>query len=411
MRHALKPELKVIVSPALLERGCVSIIRLDEIKSEAGARWEKLRGSVSAHLESLLRQKLSSSDFFVQLDDTSFLVSMPEAVAEASQIFCLRIAHELHTSMLGHCQLGQLRIAKAVRLQGDEVETVDVGGPQLIQLAIAAGLDGISESERLAARRTAPRPAAPSAPEYSHRYVPLWDAQREAITTWRCATDPLAGVSATATPDVKVELGATLSRIAHAARSLTEHMKVGERFLVSIPLTYDVLTAPAGRMEIVSACRDLSSALRPYLIFEIGDLPYGVPQSRLSELVCVVKPFCRAVAALLPARTSNHGDYQSAGLHAIGVSLAAGGASLTAMDYEVAKVCAAAKRLHILSFVLDAPTPDAIRAARDHGANLISSPIVGGAVASPRSVQRLLARDFLPAPSSFEPRAKLRVAV
>jgi hypothetical protein len=397
MRHALRPELKVLASPALLARGCVNIIALDEIKSEAGPRWEKLRGSVSAHLESLLRQKLGSSDFFVQLDDTAFLVSMPETSAEASQIFCLRIAHELHTSMLGHCELRHLRLAKAVRLDDDEIQTAEIAGPELVHLASMAGLDCISESERLAARRAAPRAAAPKAREFSHRYMPLWDAQREAITTWRCVTDPAPGASPAASLDLKVELAAALSRIAHGARSLSEHMKVGTRFLVSVPLSYDTLTSPTGRMEIASACRALSAALRPYLIFEIGDLPYGVPQSRLSELVCILKPFCRAVAAVLPPRTSNFGDYQSAGVHAIGISLAAMGAGAGEMENEVYKLCLAAKRLHMLSFVLDALTSDAVRLARGHGANLISSPLVGSAVASPSAVKRLLARDVMPA--------------
>jgi hypothetical protein len=397
MRHAPRPELKVVASPALLERGCVNVITLDEIKTEAGARWEKLRGSVTAHLESLLRQKLGSSDFFVPLDDTAYLVSMPEASAEASQIFCLRIAHELHTSMLGHCELRHLRLARAVRLDDDEIQTAEIGGPELVRLAVMAGLDCISESERLAARRAAPRVAAPKKRDFSHRYVPLWDAQREAITTWRCVTDPVPGTNPAASVDFKAELAAALSRIKHGERSLTEHMKVGTRFLVSVPLSYDTLTSPAGRMEIASACRALSSALRPYLIFEIGDLPYGVPQSRLSELVCILKPFSRAVAAVLPPRTSNFGDYQSAGVHAIGISLAAMGAGVGEMENEVAKLCLAAKRLHMMSFVLEAATAEAVRLARTHGANLISSPLVGGAVASPSSVKRLLAREVMPA--------------
>ena len=398
MRHALTSELRVVASPALLERGCVNIIKLDEIKSEAGARWEKLRGSVSMHLEALLRQKLSSSDFFVQIDDTSFLVSMPSVTAEASQIFCLRIAHELHTSMLGSCLLGQVRLSRAVEIQDDEMQAAPIEGNDLVHLAAMAGLDGIPESALLAARRVAPRPATANAVEYSHRYTPLWDAQREAVTTYRCVTDCDFGHAANITPieASKLELGATLSRIHHAARCLTEHMKVGERFLISIPISYDTLSSPTGRMEVASTCRGLSAALRPYLIFEIGDLPFGVPQSRLSELICTVKPFCRAVAGLLPARTSNYAAYQNVGLQAVGISLLANGISAAEMGSEVIRLCVAAKRLHLLSFVLDAPTRDAIRTARDSGANLISSTIIGQKMPSPTSVRRLLVREVLP---------------
>src|ERR1700733_2853782 len=118
MHRILKPELKIAASAALLQRGCVNVIGLEEIRRKIGGLWDKKFQSIYVRLETLLRQKLGPADFYVQLDETSFLVSMPSTTEEESQVFCIRVAHELHTSLLGRCEVKQLKIARAIRLDG-----------------------------------------------------------------------------------------------------------------------------------------------------------------------------------------------------------------------------------------------------------------------------------------------------
>ena len=392
MSYPLLPELKVLASAALMRRGCVNLIRCDAIKSEAGARWEKIGGAVLAQLETLLRQKLGPSDFFAALDDSTFLVSMPSADAESAQVLCLRVAHELHTMFLGPCKIAKLRIARAVDLSGDKIEVADLEGETLNRLAARAGLACDEDFLRARAPQcTSAAKAANGAQRFCEKFAPVWDAQREAVTAWRCITVERPPVRADdpAGMQFKLDLGATLSRIQHAATALERHLNSGDRFLVFATVPFDVLSSPIGRMEIASLCRGLSSHLRPYLVFEIDDLPCGVPQSRLFDLVGVLRPFCRAVAGQLPARISSYGIYQGAGLKAIGLSLTAGGAAATEMNSEVFKLATAAKRLHILSFVSDAGTQDAVSGARSQGVNYISGPIVGPLLDEPVCVHRL----------------------
>lgn len=399
MSFPILPELRIAASPALMQRGCVNLIRCDAIKAQAGARWDKIGGAVSAQLEALLRQKLGPSDFFAALDDSTFLVSMPSADAEAAQIACLRVAHELHTSFLGACKIGNLRITRAVAYHDDRLAAVDIDGEDLNRLAAKAGLP--CDEEFLRARvphnGTARKPSAGDGPPvFREMFAPMWDAQHEAVTAWRCVTveRPVPRPHDPTAIGFKLDLGAALSRIRVAAAALSRHLKVGDRFLIFVTVPYDVMCSPVGRMEIISACRGLSSALRPYLVFEIDDLPYGVPQSRLLELVGVLRPFCRAVAGQLPARISSYGIYQSAGLKAIGLSLSANGAATTEMNSEVFKLATAAKRLHILSFVLDAASEEAVAWSRSQGINFVSGPAVGALLPEPASVHRLKVTDI-----------------
>ena len=119
--HVLNPDLRAAAPEALIRRGCVTVIELDAIKASAGARWEKMRETIYARLEAILRQKLGATDFFAQMTEASYLVTMPSCEPEDAHICCLRIAYELHSSLLGECRLSDLRISRLVQGDGDGV--------------------------------------------------------------------------------------------------------------------------------------------------------------------------------------------------------------------------------------------------------------------------------------------------
>ena len=398
MQAAAQPILQIAASPALIERGCVQVIGLEEIRDEIGERWEKRKETVWAHLEGLLSQKLGPTDFYVQIDDTSFLVSMPTAQEQEAQIFCLRVAHDLHGSLLGHCDTEKLRIARVVSVQDGEVQTALVTGEVLNILAKRAGLVGPAPEAGLPQPDKIENPSTPPA-KFQHGYLPMWDAQKEAVTTYLCVSKLEQPAAEAPGSRAKLELALAISRICEATRRLTAHLAAGERFMIWIPLSYDVLSSAAGRMEIAGICRGLSSELRPYLIFMISDLPQGVPQSRLSELVSSLRPFCRGVAAQVPPRTANYSAYLGTGLLAIGLSVV--GSVPAEMGNEIIRLSHAVKKQQILTFVLDVPRGELLQAARTLGIHLLSSPLISPCIQDPAPVRRLsacsLAEEPMPA--------------
>src|SRR5581483_12323346 len=108
-------------------------------------------------------------------------------------------------------------------------------------------------------------------------------------------------------------------------------------------------------MEIAALCRGLPAALRPFLIFEICDLPDGVPQSRMADLAAALRPFCRTVAVCLPPNAS-YANCQGAGIGAIGFSCSALG-EFDSPSRAILKLSQAASRLQLMSFVLDVESP------------------------------------------------------
>jgi hypothetical protein len=149
-------------------------------------------------------------------------------------------------------------------------------------------------------------------------------------------------------------------------------------------------------MEFVGACRSLSHELRPYLVFEIADLPIGVPQSRLNELVTTVRAFGRGVTAEVALRNPTLAMYQGIGLHAIGLNLSAPTDSLTRV--EIDRLANAARRLGLISFLSDVPSTSLVAFARDCGVQWMSGPAVAASVAKPGPMVRLYTEEVLRRP-------------
>jgi len=386
--------MKIAASAGLLARGSVNVINLEEIKAQIGSRWDRLKNAVWAHLEGLLRQRLSSNDFYVQLDEVTFVLCSPSANREEAQIFCLRIAHELHNAMLGNCEMDRIKIARVVSSTGDSIEIVPIAGEALKQLARRAGLDGSEEGNSTMVQATASTPKL----AISHAFFPLWDCQREVITTYRCLSTSDGSELTDKAVNSKLRLGIATATggLRHLAEVLQGRTAENKQFIAAAAIPYDLISSPVARMEIAGVCRSLPAHIRPYLIFEISDLPHGVPQSRLSELVGSLRPFCRGVMAQLPARTANYGAYDAIGLYAIGLNLSSPDAAGTEMESEIFKLCNAARKQRILSFILDVPSGELIKVARAMGANLLSSPLIGAPAGQPGFVARLSMETIYP---------------
>jgi len=397
MEYALASELHVAAAPELVLKGCVYVIGLERIRAETEPRWDKVRDSVWNHLENLLRQRLAPTDFYAALDEQSVLVSLPSHTPSEAYICCLRIAHDLHSVMLGPCAPEELSVWRA-RYRPDGAltrDTAEILATPEIHAAIARAPD--SDLHHMA--RMGGFGAHQPKIAFHHQFEPVWNARSETVMTWRCisVTEPRLDDSLARAARARLELSVTLSRIRHVARLLAENFVAGHRFLLWLPLPLELISAPLSRTEITAALREIDERLHHFLLLEIEDLPRGMPQSRLSDLVSLLRPFCRGVMAQLPARTANYRAYQGTGLSGIGLSLSSKTVRGAEMLSEIFKLGVAAKNQDIHGYVLDVPDQETLMAARDHGVTLMTSPLVGTIAQAPRPAQRLSAGELIQA--------------
>jgi len=373
--------------------GSTNIIGLSAIRRKAGSRWDKIRPGVVTRLETLLRQRLGSSDFFVPIDEIDYLVVMPGSTPDDGQICCLRIAYELFTSLLGPCTINQLDIAHAEAISDDILETRPFRIAELVEMAKKAELvlspsptDVVYQSIY---RAPAGQPPAAAAVELS--YLPIWDAQYQVIRSYQAILKGNKRFTGVETSGLN---GRELARqslevLDKSALSLEQHLARGERFQLTIPVPYEMLASPVARMEFVAACRQLSSSMRPYLAFKLEDIPVGVPQSRLVELVAALAGFSGTLLAKIPAKqyAQSVADYQGIGLKAIGIGL--GSVPNGERLREIDRLAADTKRLKLIAFLDDVGSIEIVRYAVERGINWLSGPVIAAAVDEPGPLKRL----------------------
>jgi hypothetical protein len=179
-----------------------------------------------------------------------------------------------------------------------------------------------------------------------------------------------------------------LTSLAHAASMLNVGLKGGGRFMIVAPVPFDLLSAPAGRMEIAAVCRNLPAEFRPFLVFKIVDVPPGVPQSRMSDLVCALRPFCRSVTVDLAPGQFDNANWRNAGHQALGLRLSPLTSPAQAHE-EIAKLAAVAKRHALASVVVGADRLDLVECARHAGISYVSGVVIGPAIDVPLAMCRL----------------------
>ena len=395
----VRREISAILSDELLSHGMANVIGLEAVRARTGDRWEKSCATVYSRLEAILQRKLGPSDFFSRLNEAAYLVTMPEVEREEANICCLSIALELHVGLFGACDLGEVSLSTA-RLAGeDAIELEAIDPAEIAALARKSGLHEMLASLSITEERLSMAAASSDSDQASsHVFLPLWDARKEAVIGYRCV--PIAPEAAADNPasvqlQARTELKRVLATLMHATGTLSRHLARGERFLVGVPMTYEVLSCPLTRMEIAAACRDLPAELRAYLLFEIVDVPKGVPNSKLSDLVTTLRPFCKALIVHTPFRNRTTGAHASTPMQALALELPGLRAQAAETRVEIERVREEAKRLGCISLVTNVADPEMFRFAVSRGVNLFSGPLIGKQI-EPGPMHRLRADDIAP---------------
>lgn len=367
--------------------GSANVISLDGIRKAVGERWPKLRDAAAARLEQLLSERLGSADCFLPLDDMNRLVIMPQVAPADGEVVCLRIAYDLVKGLLGVCRLEQLTVAPAAAIGDSIIEVEEFGADELVSLAQKAGLSlAPPEAEADDLRDALP----PEANEIDVLYYPVWDAQMQVIRSYRCR--PAAGWQChgpEGSPERLLSMvRVTLDLMQRGARDLQRCIARGERFILTLPVSYQILAAPVPRMQLLAGCRALGPNLRPYLAYALKDMPTGIPQSRVAEVTTILQAFCGAVLARVPHPAAVAlPSFRTSGIKALGVSLK--GVSPSSCETEIAALVSETKRSGMVAFADFVDTPAALQCCLDRGVRWLCGTAVAAAVGEPGPLKAL----------------------
>lgn len=427
MLHKASPVLKAAASPAYLAKGCVNVVELANLKEHAGARWPRIREGVYARIEGLLRAKLGPNDLFVRMGDVAYLVTMPTTDPEDVNAICMRVAFDLHMSFLGQCGLDQIEVNTVANGEGDTLVLQRLPYEKVVCLAEKAGIpvtateranqtaqdyrspEQIGHATAVEKARKAIGPTfhfdepPPRALIVDFQFVPIWSVRNAAVTTYACEPktivdagrrDSISLAHLTPKERIQIDVSAFQTGVDHLAKS----HEAGSKFLLAVPVSFEVLGNPAARMDFLSVCRDLSYNYRNFLIFILFDVPPGVAQSRLANMATILRPFGRSISATIAPTDRAFSAYQGIGLHSVGFDLREFGPRNRFSQKDAEQLAQFGRKSNMGTFLSNVGDKSVLKYAQDANIGHLSGPIVAPASPEPRGMWRLTWAETLSRP-------------
>lgn len=377
------------------DHGSANVLSLEGFRRAAGDQWMKLREKVGIRLDELLRQQLGPSDFFLALDEMNRLIFTPSLPRQDGLISCLRIAYDLNSELLGRCRADQLTVQPAVAVRDDLIEVDTIAREQVLELASRAELS-------LAQDDVAEHGSALRLSEHHGDgvlqvvFAPVWDALHQVIRAYSCQPAIPAMAFGPENPQQYIHemTQVTLDLLKLSAAQLRQLLQHGERVLLSVPVSYLVINNPVARMKLLAECRALDAELRPYLVFSVKDLPPGIPQSRVAEVVTILQAFCGGITVRAPLRSGQRlAAFRNAGVRGLGISLK--GLAPEEYEREIGILTAEAKRAGVPSFVTSINDTVALHLALARGVQWLCGTAIAPAVAVPGPLKSLSREQLL----------------
>ncbi|NIK88936.1 hypothetical protein FHS83_002254 [Rhizomicrobium palustre] len=406
----------------------MNVIEFDGLMEHAAARWPRIRDGVYARLETLLAAKLGPNDLFVRLGETAYLVTMPTSGAQEVSAVCTRVAFDLHTSFLGECSLAQLHVSLVSECDQDTLAFNRLGVDQIIRIAKDVGiLDQLrfrpSEAEMDTGAAGASRAkqsvggvasapvvsaagaAAESSPDIEYHYIPIWAVPSSAITTYACEpksiyltsrTQPVALSYLSPRDRMQVELSCLQVGLAQLTKSISN----GARFLLAAPISFEMLGAPVGRAAVLSLCKELPNDIRQYLSFLIYEVPPGVAQTRLANMVNALRSVSRGVSATIAPTLRAYTAYQGIGLRAIGFDMREFTNLCPFQQNDAEQLAQFARRSNLGTLIANVKEKSTLKYAQDAGIQLLSGAAIAPYCVEPRGMCRLTWAETLSKPDT-----------
>ncbi|MBB6250362.1 hypothetical protein [Nitrospirillum iridis] len=347
------PKLRAIFhAQSQASAGSLHMVGFEDLQARLGARWPRVAERVHMLAERLLQQGLSPSDAWFRYGDAGYIVVFAQLGRTEAGLICAKLVEHLQRMLLGDVDTAAVRVHSAIH---------EVGGEVLFQSASLH--DMLAGAARLNAEAVgqgpAEREAASGWGRVAHQespveivYRPIWDVRKEVLSIYlaratrpRRGRLPLWGYDCVADPnDMQQILALDLSMLRQTMEVYGELYQNQFRCFLSVPVHFETLAAPTRRREYLVALQAIPRELVSFLAFDLVGLPIGVPVSRATEIVTVLRQFSRVVIVQVESGCQDLPALAAAGVHIATLLLPPGagpkrwGGELTRFAQDVARV-------------------------------------------------------------------------
>ncbi|MDX2234069.1 MAG: BLUF domain-containing protein [Hyphomonadaceae bacterium] len=294
-------QLERIAASGLLSQGSVNTIELDAIRAGMEDKWPKRREQVWAHVEKTLAASGGDAVFFMRLNETSYLVSLPDLGGAAAQSKCARILRELLNFFLGASNHEDILVRNVTFVDGEQIRTVPVSlRPDT--LAPEPIVHHAPGPQPFRPRRSTAGPilscAGPLAVSLDVEHV--YRIREFALAARRIKTNVTDGLShrpVSAERLLQLETSA-LAAIDMEAVAFAMHLLADAEFPhqgVFVPISIQTMSNSRARAAVLDLIAEDPESAGRRLIIELVNLSDGTPNGRVSEVSSYVRNRVRGV--------------------------------------------------------------------------------------------------------------------
>jgi len=314
---------------ATVSTGRVHLIGLEKVKSRLGDKWDRMKDKAHQIVRTIIEDRISPHDMYTLYKDLSYLVVFADLHKDEAQLKCSLIAQEISNRLIG--------TQKAVNFTDISTLAAKEDGEVYFQVMpsiddLAGKLEEISKKDNREAAQNAidvPISVVTDFETIRHIFRPLWQVRAKIVSTFICVPIQMredgsyvCGYDVLADPTNSADIARLdIYNLKATVRELIALHEQDKPALLSTPVHFETLAGLQRRIDFANLSGRLLDGIEDHMVFELVEMPEGVPQARIADFVGALRPHARAVTAKFSIDHTDFESYKTAGLHAVGVDI------------------------------------------------------------------------------------------
>jgi len=372
--------LEQIRSSPMMADGKVSLMGLDAIREQLGARWLGRRDRVFEYVQTALKRQVGPHGFFVRVSETDYVVAQPNVSRLAGQAYCLNCLRDVLTFFLGEARLSDIIVHEVLAIDDGMI-----GARQLDTEAVQA--EAAKESaERARGAKVAPNLMSQDrwSPFTAHdgrrlrassQLEPVFQLKTYGRIGYRMTRKALLlpGETPLSTADLGQLTSADIERIdfatlARGLNRLQQHTAGVREPSLILPVSFATLSSHRGRSMLTEFFEAAQANVQRGLICEVYDIE-GAPASGLVQATALMRPHCMFIVGRLNAApVGGLSVLKDVGLHGVSIECPHVGDNEEAFAAFARTVTSAAKNVVRAVMLYGVAGPRQAAVASLHGA-------------------------------------------
>ena len=180
----------------------------------------------------------------------------------------------------------------------------------------------------------------------------------------------------------------------HALKELQSVVRNQGKVLIGLTVHFETLASASRRRQYVERLqRELSRQAASLLVIEIANVPAGVLQPRMHDLVAPLRRHCRAVCVGVPIEVADFSAFRQTGIMAVGCDISANSSAELMLIQLMSRFARAAEKLQLPAYVRGLNTVSLIAAAVGAGFRYVEGIGIGAPAAHPNGMLRFSLED------------------